>query len=418
MSPVSSKMTSLPFRDVARRHFERCPNRQGLPVPASNERGPPRKACDNCAQGKLSCDTHKPCGNCAISGSKCLYRRLEKQPTAIRTHERPRFLSLATQEGRASYRSITREDSSEVAHGARSSTPFLSSFISSSNRSLRDVAYALETSNNSSFELAGAFDSETLHPDADDLFINSFSFSVITPLLAADQSPPGGQAKPSHLAGRPGQSKRTYNASNEILQKRATELISLVESSEYFEPIPPERASLRHQGVIDSLFTTDNVASFVDLFFQFGYRHAPIVHQPTFDIETVELPLLLSVFLIGSVWSYPRDTYFWALDLFSLAERFIFDRDFFRSYQNYDVINASNLSTGALSLLQAATLLVCIGFGLSDTDIRRRFRVHRFAEVLAAARSLNLYMKKEYRFRDSTTAFDWHNFIIQESCSR
>uniref|UniRef100_A0A0B7JWJ0 Xylanolytic transcriptional activator regulatory domain-containing protein n=1 Tax=Bionectria ochroleuca TaxID=29856 RepID=A0A0B7JWJ0_BIOOC len=139
-----------------------------------------------------------------------------------------------------------------------------------------------------------------------------------------------------------------------------------------------------HDAIFDTnlaqmVFTTSNLQYFVWLYFQRVHRYHPILHPPSFDCETSSLPLVMSVFLFGSLFSAPFDSAISARSFFDVAEEYIFShpdlRQILRPVGN-DTSHAS--STRAIEILQAALTIGMIQNSRNDQATRRRMRIERY----------------------------------------
>jgi hypothetical protein len=197
-------------------------------------------------------------------------------------------------------------------------------------------------------------------------------------------------------------------AHEELLRHRASELIALLEGN---------AKDSSPQDIVTDLLTPANLGLCIENFVHHAYRHVPIVHKASFEIASAELPLLLSVFVVGAFWSYPRDTYFMALDTVELAERCIFENVLFSKLQGTKIKDLNARSKGVLPLLQAATMLVSISFAFPNAEYRRRFREQRFSDLMSVTRSFR-FGREASSDMLNFASFKWSDYIFHESCSR
>ncbi|KAF3036245.1 hypothetical protein E8E11_005577 [Didymella keratinophila] len=288
-----------------------------------------------------------------------------------------------------------------IGPSTASRVPFLLSYTAAEAGHPKDFAKALETLRNRS----GSALAHDEAPDGDELVD---SFPMFPELFAAELFQLDVPQSSSSVSGFLPQVAPGSGAHEGLLRQRAAELIALLEGS--------AKSSSPHDIVTDFL-TPTNLGLCLENFFYHAYRHVPIVHKASFEIASAELPLLLSILVVGAVWSYPRDTYFMALDTVELAERCIFESTLFRELQDPETMCHSARSTAALPLLQAATMLVSISFAFPNAEYRRRFREQRFPEMISVTRSLRLGSEKSSDLLTSTS-FEWSDYIFRESCSR
>lgn len=77
------------------------------------------------------------------------------------------------------------------------------------------------------------------------------------------------------------------------------------------------------------LLTTARIRKFVTLYSKFWQPHCPIIHMPSFDPETVSLPLLTSVVFMGSMYSDDWRESGVAKKVLDFAELFVYSSDIF-----------------------------------------------------------------------------------------
>jgi hypothetical protein len=265
----------------------------------------------------------------------------------------------------------------------------------------KDFAKALETLRDRS---GSTLPHDGTH-DGDDLVE---SFSMFAELFSAELFQLDVPQNSSGVLEFLPQAARNSLAHEEVLRQRAAELIALLEGSA--NPSSPH-------DILTDFLTPNNLGLCIENFFHHAYRHVPIVHKASFEIASAELPLLLCVFVVGAVWSYPRDTYFMALDAVELVERCVFENALFRRLQDAETKDLNAQSKGVLPLLQAATMLVSISFAFPNAEYRRRFREQRFSDMIAVTRSIRLGGEQSSDMLTSAS-FEWSDYIFRESCSR
>lgn len=143
------------------------------------------------------------------------------------------------------------------------------------------------------------------------------------------------------------------------------------------------------------LFSAENMSAFAHLYVQHSHRHCPILHLPTFQAQHATVPLLLAIFLGGSLHSYPRDTYYLAVDCFDIAEAYLFSLPVFKP--GYKNLAPSELHMSERhEALKAAVILLHLQIGRNDPEIRQRVRYQRFPMLVQAARSASLFSSRHH----------------------
>jgi hypothetical protein len=177
----------------------------------------------------------------------------------------------------------------------------------------------------------------------------------------------------------------------EILSQRAQEVVQELKP---FASCSMSRAHL-DTAIDQDLFSAANIRAFEHLYVQYSHKHCPILHLPTFQAQSATVPLLLAIFLGGSLHSYPRDTYYLAVDCFDIAEAYMFSLPVFKTGDKHIAISESQASEH-YDALKAAVILLQLQIGRNDPETRRRVRCQRFPMLVHAARSTSLFGSRQY----------------------
>lgn len=89
----------------------------------------------------------------------------------------------------------------------------------------------------------------------------------------------------------------------EALRPRAADIKARVYHAIDMLKVSDSTANFQLASEAIELVTPEKIHSFVKLYFHHWHRHGPIIHEPSFDSTIVALPLLLSVFAIGGMYS-------------------------------------------------------------------------------------------------------------------
>lgn len=257
---------------------------------------------------------------------------------------------------------------------ASSQFPFLSRYTSVRTQTPRDFAQALDI-NTETNEPAYSIDFVEPQPDID----MYHPFPMLAPLYLAEPFQSDDPMSFPGLLHDTVVDRNTEFRREDVAVRRTAELLVLFEGTQAVE-------FCSSRSDILTLLTPDYLAKTVELFFRQAHRHVPFVYEPAFDMATVEISLLLAIFMVGCVWTYPRDTYYFflTLDIIKVAEECIFGHKVFQKLLHRDGVDIGL----ALPITQAATLLVSISFGFPDIEVRRRFRSHRFSDLVSVTRTL------------------------------
>jgi hypothetical protein len=194
------------------------------------------------------------------------------------------------------------------------------------------------------------------------------------------------------------------------LQSRIKDLCSqLFTFSQTHRRVGFDRDSIFSVDAAKAVFTEENFEECSWAYFTVFHPQQPLIHWPTFDMHTVSLPLLLAVVFGGSVHCVPTDGALSSRSFFDLGEDFIFEhlRDI--------VVTPDRGHDGhALEAVQAALLIVALQSSFNNEAARRRVRVSRHPELIAAIRSLRL-LEPAPAVEKSNGIPEWTAFIQEES---
>jgi hypothetical protein len=160
---------------------------------------------------------------------------------------------------------------------------------------------------------------------------------------------------------------------------------------------PQEQADIQHH--LNFLFTPSKITKLVNLYFEFWHPHCPIVHQPTFGIDTAPIPLLLAVTLMGAMYSQADREVNTAKVLLDLAELVIYSvEDLTDEFEIKQMLRASTMPANqcvemsplTFSHLNAAYLMVVVQFWAGNMVSRKRAIETRFGVVVKIARRIGL----------------------------
>ncbi|GME64804.1 ATPase P-type K/Mg/Cd/Cu/Zn/Na/Ca/Na/H-transporter [Neofusicoccum parvum] len=157
-----------------------------------------------------------------------------------------------------------------------------------------------------------------------------------------------------------------------------------------------------------SVFTSNNTRQYLSAFLHRCHHEIPVVHRPTFSVETASTALLLAMVMIGSMFCAPRDDTFSARRFIGIAEEFIYNQELFTRHPRHFQNRAAEAHPEDIQTVQAALIIAILQSGMNDIQTRRRIRVQRHPQLVAVVRSLDL---PSSRHRPSPS---WHEFIADE----
>lgn len=156
-----------------------------------------------------------------------------------------------------------------------------------------------------------------------------------------------------------------------------------------------------------SVFTTGNIPGFLNSFFSNYHPQMPIMHRPTFSLETASMALVVAIFAVGLATSGSKQRSPKGRRLLGLIEEFIFTQNPFRRYLGRD--NGCAATCSEFEVLQAAFIISTIQSGMHDITTRRRIRVERQPALVAVVRAAGLFGWSRKREESS-----WEEFVGDE----
>lgn len=177
---------------------------------------------------------------------------------------------------------------------------------------------------------------------------------------------------------------------------------------------PPDEQSLV------ALFTPHNLQAALTAFFQRMHHHYYYLHRPSFTAEHCSSKLLIVIFLAGTIYSYPRDTYHLAVQCFDLLETTIFDCDEFKELEMGNHTYSDGPHPSHLDLLNAALIVIYLQISIQDKLTRRRICGKRFPALVAAAKGLCLFSARHdiYQLRSQLPTARRRSWLKVESMIR
>lgn len=143
---------------------------------------------------------------------------------------------------------------------------------------------------------------------------------------------------------------------------------------------------------LNYLFVPSKIEKSINCYFEFWHPHCPMVHRPSFNIETAPIPLLISMTLMGAMYSQAEHEVGSAKVALDLAELFIYSLDDFTDeFEIQQMLKFSSTpsqnqtsvpSYVALKNLQAAYLMIVVQTWAGNAAARRRATETRFSTVI------------------------------------
>lgn len=169
-----------------------------------------------------------------------------------------------------------------------------------------------------------------------------------------------------------------------------------------------------------TILTARNLMEAKRLFFSNWNRECPFLHEATFNLETVSLPLIFAVMLVGLAYSEKFDGPTTMQPLHDLAEVYAFSSgDFLQILQGPR--QGQRMEKKSLEAVQAVILVSALQNWKNDIITRRRIRTIRYSQIMSAARILGLIqVKNDHASREFCVSgsFDWEAYITAETSAR
>ncbi|KAJ5772313.1 hypothetical protein N7520_002842 [Penicillium odoratum] len=399
-------LTSYTSSDNLRDHYAECAQRGDRQIPETGQRGRRRHACLSCTSMKLRCDGQSPCGSCVKRNLDCNNERTG----------RPQHVGL--DEGSPATGTETETYAKESDRG--SIKFLLNSGLDSFTEDFRlpprnDRARTLIYNDQEMQEASvGVFpyDVQGNRPgytpglaDPDPAGMQYFPNSFLDFFNASfgDQKPiedlytghityPAGipPVQDLHQAIRPDQ------AIFEPERPFAMALVQSILARAWTVPLD-NKGQEEISSNLNFLLTTARIRKFASLYFKFWQPSCPMIHVPSFDPETVSLPLLAAVVFMGAMYSSDQKEVYIAKRVFDFAEIFVYSSQVYSAETEIASLLLGNRNTideaddwTKFQNFQAGFIMVAAQYWAGNQTARGRAMENRFSEVVKLARRLRL----------------------------
>ncbi|KAL3293656.1 transcription factor [Colletotrichum asianum] len=367
--------------DGARRHTKSCHRRGNQPLPADAKRGRKLRACDRCSRVKSQCDGKLPCSHCKARKLECTFER---------------FCSDESHRERAAEAQVVSTQQSQLLFFLKFTGPRGGQAIEQEMAAVPEV------------DIQGPFTNKPPESNLETEFGDCIDPSLLfTTLLdpCFDMDPM--KAGPADVF-----EYSEYNASGGLTMTSPTD--SLAVRIAHLSKDLSQVASLNSElSCFDPLsfkevFSSDQVHAFCEAFSRKRHYQYPVVHWPTFNLETTCLPLLLAISLNGAAYSKSSSdaagSRARARDFYLIADAYIFqqlERSINSNHQEPE-------SETTVEILQAALLIVVLQICFDDS--RKGVIIFKRLPLLVfSLRHFGLTRMKH------DEAENWRTFIKQET---
>lgn len=174
----------------------------------------------------------------------------------------------------------------------------------------------------------------------------------------------------------------------------AAALIHSILSRAWAVPLDP-KSQQEISTNLNFLLTTARIRKFIALYIRYWHPSCPIIHIPSFDPDTVSLPLLASIVFMGAMYSNDEMEVHVAKRALDFAELFIFSSYLFACEHEIGSVFCGNRnyddSTNdwiQFQNFQAGFLIVVVQYWAGCRSSRNRAMETRFSEVVQVCCSL------------------------------
>ncbi|KAL2067215.1 hypothetical protein VTL71DRAFT_1639 [Oculimacula yallundae] len=385
--PYSCKFCAKTFKrsDVLRDHFSRCERRGNAAIPSSLERGRKRHACDECSRLKVKCDSNVPCRKCTEFGRKCVKTRSSTNASVSSPEE---------QESQTPPRSTSEMTSDRNSIGFLLNCPsendFIREFPQSSTRSPSSKPeifaampsgkeYGAPNSGPSSASVLQQY-GHMIQENNIDVFLNRLDFQNFEQETSNWQMPNENtilwSGTDALFLDRRVLEQRAFDIREKLRYTAAVQSSPQLPSKEILEAI--------------ELMTADTIASCIKLYFRHWHKHAPMVHEATFNPCTAAIPLVLSLLSLGGMYSKDSKDVTQLKLLLDTIESYIFSLPGLceeyempgRMYVKHGEDSSPEWQQYQLQELQGAYLMIVLQYWTGNPTARTRVRQQRFPKIV------------------------------------
>ncbi|KAJ6151208.1 hypothetical protein N7470_007802 [Penicillium chermesinum] len=341
--------------DNLRDHYTDCAKRGDRKIPETGQRGRRRHACQSCTLMKLRCDGQSPCGSCVKRNLDCNNERNTRSHNVFDEEEKPDMYAPSSDRGSIKFllnggtdsfieqfrlpprtdrgRSLIFDNQTDMEEGAEATL----SYNVQTNRP------DLMTGSVDPFELSSLqFFQDTFL----DFFTGPFSGLSTESHKPTDDHPFNEQLAypPSLIGQRPQLALSAEQAVFEPERPFAMALVQSILARAWTVPLDA-KAQEEISANLNQLLTTARIRKFISFYFKYWQKNCAMIHAPTFNPETVGLPLLAAVVFMGAIYSTDQREVYMAKRVLDFAELFIFSSNIYASD-----FEAASIFTGSSSI--------------------------------------------------------------------
>ncbi|KAL5363875.1 fungal-specific transcription factor domain-containing protein [Aspergillus floccosus] len=385
--------------DNLRDHYNDCAQRGDRKIPETGQRGRRRHACQSCTSMKLRCDGLSPCGSCQKRGLECNNERKKQTQDSSPGADAPTTPDdLVPPSDRGSIKFLL--------NGGTDS--FTEEFLlpPRSDRT-RGLEYHNQLEEAEQSRLAYPVKDESGYGpafvDSDpstlsffhDTFLDFFNGPFGAPQKPVSD-PFNGMVYPTIIP--PADDPNFAFAGEPIYEPErpfATAMIQAILARAWSVPLDPKA----HEEIsinLNYLLTTARIRKFVAMYFKYWQPNCPILHYPSFNPDTISLPLLVSVTFLGAMYSRDQRESYAAKRLIDFAELYVFSSEVFAPEHEIGLAYSGvrhgeyDFNHYQFQNLQAGFIMCVAQYWSGSPMSRSRVMEARFSEVIRVARHMGL----------------------------
>ncbi|KAJ5166261.1 uncharacterized protein N7482_005042 [Penicillium canariense] len=417
--------------DNLRDHYADCAQRGDRQIPETGQRGRRRHACQSCTAMKLRCDGNTPCESCVKRGFMCTNANGSGPNGSFEdgsSPPKPQMPPICRQPSdRGSIKFLLNGGTDTFTEGFR--------LPPRSDRG-RDMVYhdesALEeaSTNGEIYPYSVPGDRPDFSPGFvgsdpanlqffQDTFLDFFNGPFGEAQKSGENSYTGQVAYPAAIAPRQ-DSNLALPADQAMFETERPFAMAMVQSilaRAWTVPLDP-KAQEEISANLSFLLTTARIHKFTSLYFKYWQPSCAMIHIPTFDPETVALPLLAAVTFFGAMYSSDQREAYVSKRLLDFAELFIFSSHIYSPESEVASTFSGTRSTEdeandwiKFQNFQAGFVITIVQYWAGSLTSKNRAMENRFSEIVKVARRLNLV---KARHSPNEEQFEEHLWIQTE----
>ena len=413
--------------DSLRNHYTDCASRGNRPIPETDQKGRRRHACELCISMKLRCEGTNPCSSCQKRGTPCTRPQIKTQDIGTPTISPSVKSSIDSRTPTPAQPSYSPAPSSSRHRGSDvGSIRFL--LNGGMDGFMEDFSFPRKVDTLPKFDTTTKREISTPIPTTS-MPAYSSTATPVNPPQQAGSAPaatmnewasiqetfqsfnhgpfdahyhqwhePIGEMQPLDTIWTVGQDATDISCDYSTSPEAHNSVSSAV-SQALLMMVPKLTQDSKRQHKlnfdIQFLISPRKITKFISSFFKQWYPNSPILHQPTFDPEAVQLPLLISVIFMGAMYAVDERELKVVKHLLDLAELYVFSCDIFapeaemrRSLDGTQTPSDLESDWAIFQHFQSGYQMTVVQHWAGNRLARKRASENRFGEIVKVS---NIY---------------------------